>query len=69
MSNIDNRLKKLEEKSNSGGVVYPVTSPGSNGFWYVGSRRFSTLEEVKSAYPGQRVNPVTLRVMADLGEL
>jgi hypothetical protein len=69
MSNIDNRLKKLEEKSNSGGVVYPVTSPGSNGFWYVGSRRFSTLEEVKAAYPGRRVKPVTLPVKMDLADL
>lgn len=69
MSNIDNRLKKLEELSNSGGVVYPVTSPGSNGFWYIGSRKFSTLEEVKAAYPGRSVKPVTLRVMADLADL
>ncbi len=67
MSNIDNRIKKLEK--NSGGVVYPVTSPGSKGFWYIGGRQFANLEEVKAAYPGQRVNPVSLRVMVDLGEL
>jgi len=67
MSNLDKRVNDLERRNSP--VVYPVTSPGSNGFWYVGSRRFSTLEEVKAAYPGQRVNPVTLRVMVDLGEL
>ncbi len=67
MSNLDKRVKDLERRNSP--VVYPVTSPGSKGFWYIGGRRFANLEEVKAAYPGRRVKPVTLPVKMDLADL
>ncbi len=68
MKDLQKRLDKLEELTGAGGAVYPVTTPKSD-YWYIGGTPYATLEEVKAAYPGRQVKPVTLNVSIDLATI